>query len=404
VTTGTPIVLDSSGEQLHQQSDRLRAAGPAALVGLPGGLTAWSVSRGDIVKLLLTHPDISKDPRKSWPGYQPGAQPWLTAFVDVASMFTSDGSEHQRLRTLVGRAFTARRVEALRPAIEAIVTDLLDRLDALEAAQPGQVLDLRALFTYAVPTRVICDLFGVPAGQRARMLSTIDALLDTGATPEQAARTGADLFAEMDALIAAKRAHPGEDMTTMLLTAHDGDKLDAYELASTLLLMVGAGSETTVALLGHAIAELLIHPDQRERVLAGPERWDDVIEETLRLHPPVMHLPLRFATADIDLGEGVTIRSGDLVMVSFGAHGRDPHTHDRPEHFDIDRADKQHLAFGHGIHFCLGAPLARLEARVALPALFARFPGLQLAVAPDDLRPQRSFITADVLELPVFLT
>ena len=403
MTTGTPIVLDTSGRRLYPQSDELRAAGPAVKVGLPGGLTAWSVSRGDVVKQLVTHPDVSKNPRTSWPGYLPGAQPWLIAWIDVISMFTSDGADHLRLRKLVSRAFAARRVEAMRPPVEAIVAGRLDALEAAEAAQPGRPVDLRATFSYAIPTRVICGLFGVPEGQRAQMVGTIDGVLDTTATPEQAARTGADLFAEIDALIAAKRAHPGDDMTSMLLTAQDGDQLTSEELVSTLILMVGAGSQTTVALIDQAVTELLTHPDQLATVLAHPERWDDVIEETLRLHSPIMHIPLRYATADIDLGEGVTIRSGDLIMMGFGSHGRDPDVHNHAEQFEIDREDKQHLAFGYGMHYCLGAPLARLEARVALPALFSRFPRLGLAVDPEELRPQPSFITADVRTLPVLL-
>jgi cytochrome P450 len=204
-------------------------------------------------------------------------------------MFTSDGADHQRLRKLVSRAFAARRVEALRPAVEAIVTGRLDALDALEAARPGRQVDLRAMYAYAIPTEVICDLFGVPAGQRAPIVGTIDEVLDTSATPEQAARTGAALFAQMHDLIAAKRAQPGEDMTSMLLTAHDGDRLTAQELASTLILMVGADSETTVSLINQAVTELLTHPGQLTTVLAQPERWDDVIKETLRLRSPIMH-------------------------------------------------------------------------------------------------------------------
>lgn len=400
--TSTPITLDTTGHHLYAQADQLREAGPAVRVEMPSGLVAWSVSRGDIAKQLLLHPHVSKDARKSWPGYQPWSIPWLAAWVDVISMFTSDGADHKRLKDLVGRAFTARRIEAMRPAIEAIVTDLLD---ALEATAPGRSVDLRTAFAYPVPTRVICDLFGVPDDQRPEMLRVIDSVLDTSASDEAAARVRDDMFAAMHTLIATKRATPGSDMTSVLLAAHeeDGDRLTEEELVSTLILMIGAGSETAVSLINHAVVELLAHPDQLAVVLADPTRWDDVTEETLRKHPPIMHLPLRYATADIDLGDGVTIAAGDLILIGFGAHGRDPQTNHDPDQFNIDRSDREHLAFGHGIHHCLGAPLARLEARVALPALFTRFPHLRLAAEPGELAHQPSFIGNDYRSLPVLL-
>ncbi|MBH5333647.1 cytochrome P450 [Streptomyces pactum] len=398
-----PISLDTTGGRLYDQADELRAAGPAVRVGMPSRLTAWSVTRGDVAKTLLTHPHISKDARRSWPGYQPFAIPWLAAWVDVVSMFTSDGADHKRLKDLVGRAFTPRRIEAMRPAVEAIVTDLLD---ALEATAPGGSADLRATFSYPIPTRVICNLFGVPDEQRSRMLDVVDAVLDTTVSEERAAEIRVELFAVMSELIATKRVTPGDDMTSVLLAAHreDGDRLSEEELVSTLILMIGAGSETAVSLIDHAVVELLTHPGQLATALADPARWDDVTEETLRKHPPVMHLPLRYATADIDLGEGVTIRSGDLVLIGFGAHGRDGGVNPDPDRFDIDRADRQHLAFGHGIHYCLGAPLARLEARVALPALFARFPRIRLAAPAGTLRRRPSFIGNDYDRLPVVLS
>ncbi|WP_345943506.1 cytochrome P450 [Streptomyces sp. SID8352] len=397
------VTLDSSGgSRLFAQADALRAGGPAVPVGMPHDVVAWAVTRGDIAKRLLIHPDVSKDARKSWPGHTPGSIPWLYSWVDVVSMFTSDGDDHKRLRQLVGRAFAPRRIEAMRPILEAIVTDLLNGMEAQDRTAP---LDLREHFSYRVPTRLICDLFGVPAAQRDEMLCVIDSVLATNASDEEAEATMRNLNAAMERLIDSKREESGEDMTSLLLATHeeDGDRLSHAELVSTLILMIGAGSETAVAMLNGAIREILAHPDQLAEVTAHPERWRDVTEEALRLHPPIMYLPLRYATADIDLGEGVVIRRGEAIIIGFGAHGRDPGVHENPEEFDIDRADKDHLVFGYGIHHCLGAALARLEAEVALPALFARFPRLALARSAGELQPQRSFIGNDISALPVVL-
>ncbi|MEO3977658.1 cytochrome P450 [Streptomyces sp. CAU 1734] len=401
--TGSVATLESAGgARMYEQVDRLRKAGPAVRVRLPEDVVAWSVTRGDVVKRLLTHPGVSRDPRKSVPGYRPGAVNWLFPWVDVESMFTSEGQDHTRLRKLIAPAFAPRRIEAMRPLVEAIVGGLLDALEKRPADEP---VDLRAEFVYPVPTRVICDLFGVPDGQRPEMLRVAQAVADTGASVEEAAVMTRDLIAGARRLIGFKRRNPGDDMTSLLLTtrAEDADRLSEEELLSTLLLMIGAGSQTAIALIGNAVRELLLHRDRLDAALAGAEPWSGAVEETLRLHPPVMHMPLRWATQDIDLGEGVVIRAGETMIIAFGAHGRDPGVHGDPEVFDPRRADKEHLAFGHGVHYCLGAALGRLEAEVALPALFGRFPRLALAGGADGIEPQRSFIGNDVTALPVVL-
>ncbi|HZG03713.1 MAG TPA: cytochrome P450 [Streptomyces sp.] len=357
----------------------------------------------EYVKRLAGDRRVSRDPRQHWPELERIPQDWaLNVWVRVVSAFTSYGAEHRRLRNMIAPSFTPRRTEALRPRVQGIV----DRLIAeLETVPPGEPVDLRARFAYRIPTEVICDLFGVPDDLRAWTLRAIDAVLDTAASPEQARADYADLWACMHALAEAKRAEPGEDMTSDLIAARDGDfRFDEEQLISTLILMIGAGSETAVNLIAKAVLALLTHPDQFALLRSGKATWDDVIDETLRLDGPIMHMPLRYAVEDIDL-DGVRIRKGDAIILAFGAAGRDPALNgEDADAFDLTRTEREHLAFGYGVHYCLGAPLARLEASIALPALLDRFPGIRLAVEPGELVPQQSFIANGHQSLPVLLT
>jgi cytochrome P450 len=183
----------------------------------------------------------------------------------------------------------------------------------------------------------------------------------------------------------------------------DGSRLNDEELVGTLHLMLGAGSETVMNLLSHAILALLTHPEQREMVASGQVGWDAVVEETLRVESPIAQLPFRFAVEDVELG-GVTIRKGEPVLLSFTGVGRDPAVHgETADVFDITRENTTHLSFGHGTHFCLGAPLARLEASIALPRLFDRFPDMRLAVRREELEPQGTFIMNGHRAVPVYL-
>ncbi|MFE9613879.1 cytochrome P450 [Streptomyces sp. NPDC006012] len=400
--TPTETMQSEGGRCMYAQVEHLRSLGPAVPVHLPDGVGAWSVSRGDVVRKLLTHPGVSRNLKKTVPGYQPGSVPWLSPWVDLDSMATTDGREHARLRKLITPAFTPRRVEKLRSHIEADVTMLLDELAARPADEP---VDLHQEFSYCVPTQVICDLFGIPDDQRPEVLRVFREVARTDLSEEESVALYEDLVAAMHLLIATKRHTPGDDLTSFLLSAREEgeESLNDHELVSTLLLMIGGGSQTTINLIDHTVRELLGRPDQLALLRADPARWDDAVEESLRVHCPVMHLPMRWAAEDIDLGEGVVIRAGDAILICYGAHGRDPQVHDDPVAFDIDRADKEHLAFGLGAHFCPGSHLARLEARIALPALFDRFPRLTLAVEPEDVPPGHTFIGNDVSSLPVFL-
>ncbi|MFV8132491.1 cytochrome P450 family protein [Streptomyces syringium] len=373
-------------------------------------MVAWAVTTRPLLKELLTDPRVSKDPRAHWPTWIDGkiSPDWpLYTWVAVQNMFTAYGSDHKRLRVLVSKAFTARRTAALRPRIEEMTADLLD---TLAAHGPDEIVDLREGYAYPIPIQVICELFGVDDDEtREGLRRCVDSIFHTSADPEEVTATYTELYALLGGIVAAKRENPGDDMTSVLISAREedgpgGSRLSEQELVDTLLLMIGAGHETTVNLLDNAIHALLTHPEQLELIRTGKAGWDDVIEETLRVQAPVANLPLRYAAEDIELDGGVTLRKGDAILAAYAAAGRDPQLYgDTADDFDLTRADKDHLAFGHGVHHCLGAPLARLEAAVALPALFARFPELTLAAAPGELSPVESFISNGHRALPARL-
>ncbi|WP_243794639.1 cytochrome P450 [Saccharopolyspora gloriosae] len=402
--TSEPYVLDPDATDIHAEGARIRERGPLTEVVLPGEVVAWSISDPAMLRQVLTDPRVSKDPNQHWPAWINGevSADWpLMAWVARQDMLTAYGPDHRRLRSLVSKAFTARRVEALRPWIERIVGELLDEL----AADGAGVVDLRHRFAYPLPIEVICQLVGFSEGDaRAELRRFTDVIISTTSEPGAAAAAadvGRNLFVE---LIAAKRRDPGDDLTSALLTIRDENdsRLSGEELISTLLLLVGAGHDTTANLLDHAVVALLTHPDQLALVRSGQCGWGDVIEEALRWQPPISVIPLRYAVDDIALGE-VTIRAGEAILPAFGSANRCPRSHRDADRFDITRGDKEHLSFGHGTHFCLGSSLARLEAALALPALFARYPDLALAVRPDELRPNPSFIANGHRELPVHL-
>ncbi|MGX1881768.1 cytochrome P450 family protein [Streptomyces sp. NPDC055287] len=369
-------------------------------------MVAWAVSDHALLKELLTDPRVSKDPRRHWPAWINGeiTPDWpLFTWVAVTNMFTAYGSDHRRLRKLVSTAFTARATEALRPRIERMTADLLD---GLAATPRGQVVDLREEYCYPIPIQVICELFGVDdEGTRKELRRLVDGIFNTAASAEEAAATFQGIHTVLCDLVALKRRTPGDDMTSVLIAAReeDGERLTEGELVDTLLLVISAGHETTVNLLDNAIHALLTHPDQLELVRTGAATWNDVIEETLRVQSPVASLPLRYAVEDIET-RGVSIKKGEAILAAYAAAGRNPALHgEDADRFDVTRLNKEHLAFGHGVHFCLGAPLARLEAQIALPALFERFPDLAQAVPADELRPVESFISNGHRSLPVHL-
>ncbi|MGW6422430.1 cytochrome P450 family protein [Nocardia sp. NPDC055053] len=403
-----PIVLDPTGADIQGESARIQQRGPVALVELPGGVPAWSVTDQAVLRSLLADPRVSKDPRQHWMSFINGeiTEAWpLLPWVAVDNMFTAYGPDHRRLRRLVSPAFSHRRSTALRPRIAEITESLLDALAAVPAGEP---VDLRTGFAYPVPIRVITELLGVPDELGPALHKCVDGFFDGSFTAEQAQANYLEMYRLVSELVAFRREHPGDDVTSVLIATRDedhGSTLSEKELVDTLMLVINAGHETTVNLLDQAIVALLTHPEQRAAVAAGAVSWADVVEETLRFQAPVAHLPLRYAVEDIDIAGGHRIGKGEAILASYAGASRDPKIHgaDTAE-FDPTRATReQHLAFGHGAHHCIGASLARLEAAVALPALFDRFPEMSLATSPDELAPVQSFISNGHTGIPVYL-
>ncbi|WP_262064253.1 cytochrome P450 family protein [Streptomyces sp. STR69] len=404
-TEETRIVLDPFVGDLDGESARLRAAGPLAAVELPGGVPVWAVTRHAEAKQLLTDPRLVKD-INVWGAWQRGEIPADWPLIGLAnpgrSMLTVDGADHRRMRTLVAQALTPRRVEQMRERIAKLTEGLLNGVEAAE----GEVVDLKAEFAYPLPMYVIADLMGIAESQLPRLKELFEKFFSTQTPPAEVIATLTELAGIMAQTVAAKRAEPGDDLTSALIAAsEDGDHLTDEEIVSTLQLMVAAGHETTISLIVNAVVNLSTHPVQRALVLAGEADWSSVVEETLRHSTPTSHVLIRFATEDVQVGDKV-LPAGDALIVSYAAIGRDEEAHGPTAgEFDITRtSENRHISFGHGPHVCPGAALSRLEADVALPALYERFPHLDLAVPASELRNKPVVTQNDIFELPVRLT
>ncbi|THA82198.1 cytochrome P450 [Streptomyces sp. A0592] len=406
----TPYVIDPAGGCPHALNARLRAEhGAVAQVVLPGGVPGAVVLGHDALKEFLAHPEVAKDSRH-FPGLHDGSIPrdWpLRAFANAQGMHTADEDDHRRLRALVGRAFTARRVERLRPRVEELTVELLDDLDRAAAESPDGVADLREHFALPLPMSVICELLGVNPEHRGRLHHlSHKVIIATDTTPAEAMAAVRELVELMGTIAATRRAEPGEDLTSALIAAREdgGDRLSEAELIGTMRLMLVAGHETTLNLISNAVRALCTHRDQLSLVLEGRATWSDVVDETLRWDGPVSWFPFRYPTRDLTVG-GTLVRQGTPVLAGYTAAGRDEDFHGSDaDRFDLTRPTAaRSLSFGHGAHYCVGAPLARLEATTALERLFTRFPDLDLAAPEAELPHQRSFIGNSVETLPVRL-
>ncbi|WP_327141408.1 cytochrome P450 family protein [Nocardia sp. NBC_01327] len=395
-----PMVGDLAGE-----TATLRAAGPLTRIELLGA-PAWTVTDHSLARQLLTDARLVKD-INAWGLWTSGVvtRQWpLIGMIDAGrSMFTVDGSEHRRLRIKTTQALTARRLEALRPFIEALTAELLDDLET--AAQEGAVVDLKQVFAYPLPMRVISELMGVPPADQAMLLDRYKKFFSMMTPQDERLRVIDELDVYFTEMVRRKTAAPGDDLTSALILADEGgDPLTEEEVVGNLKALVAAGHETTVSLIVNAVRALLSRPEQLETVRSGDAEWKQAIEETLRYDGPVTHLLMRFATEDITVGDTV-IERGEGVVMSYRAIGRDTAIHgEDADEFDVTRPTAgRNISFGYGPHICPGAALARLEASIGLPALFDRFPGLKLAVPEQEIGNLPVLTQNDVAALPVHI-
>ncbi|MER7399201.1 cytochrome P450 [Streptomyces sp. NPDC000151] len=370
----------------------LRGRGPVHRVRLPDGREVWLVVGHEEARAALADARLKKD----WTAHPEWRPEEHIGFL--GNMLQSDPPRHTRLRKLVVRAFTGGAVEALRPTVQRITDGLID--DMLAKAPDGRA-DLIEALAYPLPMTVICELLGVPDLDRERFRRWSDAFVSTDG-PGGTGGIEAEITRYLEQLIQDKRREPGPDLFSVLIrtTDEDGDRLSGEELVGMAFLLLVAGHETTVGLIANGILALLRHPDQLAALRADFGLLDNAVEEMLRYDGPVETSTWRFAAEPVEIG-GTLLPAGDVVVVALASAAREPGRFDAPDRFDITRETRGHLAFGHGIHYCVGAPLARMEGRIAVRTLLERCPELALDADPATLRWRPGMLMRGPLALPV---
>ncbi|MFD9717014.1 cytochrome P450 [Streptomyces sp. NPDC059076] len=374
---------------------RLRAEGPVHRVRDPDGEEKWLVVGHEASRTAFNDPRLSRDWLRSGD---------VSSIVNtggddsaLAHMLMSDPPHHTRLRRLVAREFTPRRVASLAPRVQQLTDELLDAM----LANGTRRADLVAAFAFPLPMTVICELLGVPELDRDAFRAWSNEMV-APSSAEAEVRAYTQTTAYLGELIVAKRERPGDDLLSAMIHAVDegGDRLSPAELVGMSVLLLIAGHETTVNLLGNGLRALFNHPDQLADLRADLGLLDGAIEEMLRYDGPVENCTARLALEDVEMG-GVTIPAGSPVLIAMADADRDPARFKDPDRFDIRRDARGHIAFGHGLHYCLGAPLARLEGRIALRTLLERCPELALDADEASLPWMSGMLIRGVRRLPV---
>lgn len=399
IVPGAEFYTDEFAIDPYPSFARLREHAPVCPVSSPR-YDSYLITRFEDAKAALTDARLSKDlygPQKHY----------LEIFGPNSeglnrNMLNSDPPEHTRLRKIISQAFAPRRIEALRPRVAEIVDSLLDKV------VPHGRSELMRDFAIPLPMLVICKLLGIPPRDHDRVLGWTQVIRTSGSSgnPEQDRAAVQDtqlhLHRYLAELVRDKRAHPADDMISALISSCDEDgTLSERELVPTAFLLLFAGSQTTADFLGNATVALLTNPKQLELLRADPELLPSAIEELIRFDGPLPVASPRIATEDVEY-QGVRIPAGSIVGVVINAANHDPEQFEDPDRLDVRRERGPHIGFGHGVHYCLGVSLARMEARIAIGTLLRRLPGLRLAVPANQLRrlpPASPF--RGLLELPV---
>ncbi|GAA3127089.1 cytochrome P450 [Streptomyces rectiviolaceus] len=373
---------------------KLREEDPVATVRMPSGDNAFLLTRYEDVRTALSDPRFSRAAT-----LEPGAPRLAAAPQNFKSLLNMDPPEHTRVRKLVSREFTARRVAGLRPRIQEH-TDAL--LDAMEQKEPP--VDLVPALAFQLPVTVICELLGVPFDDREKFAAWSRVFLaTTSVTKEEMLASQIALRDYLAHLVAAKRQHAGDDLLSALVSIHDedGDRLSEEELIFLGISLLVAGHETTVNQIANSVVSLLTHPEHLERLRKDPELIGNAVEELLRLHPPGDEALLRITLDDVELSTGQTVPKGSAVLASLSSANRDGAQFESPDEPDFDRPVNPHFAFSHGPHYCIGSGLARAELQIAIGSLVRRFPTLRLAVPVDELRRPEGMLVHGISSLPV---
>jgi len=381
---------------------RLRETAPVCRVTLPGRQAAWLITRYDDVAAALKDARLAKDRNTALTPDQAARQPWVPKMFRPLNrnMLDLDPPDHTRLRGLVQKAFTPRLIERMRERVDSLTGELLD------AALRRRRVDLIRDYALPIPTTIIAEMLGVPAADRHRFHRWSRVIVATSPSGPGMAKAIPSVFfflRYIRRLVRARRAEPRDDLVSALAQAEEaGDELSEDELLAMIFLLV-AGHETTVNLIGNGALALMRHPAQMERLRGGePALVKTAVEELLRYESPLATATERFAREDIPIA-GVVIPRGEMVYAVLASANRDDRQFPRADVLDVAREPNRHLAFGLGIHYCLGAPLARLEGEIAIAALVRRAPGLRLSVQPGELRWRRGLVLRGLESLPVIL-
>ncbi|MEV5241994.1 cytochrome P450 [Streptomyces cinnamoneus] len=390
------MLTDDFTQNPYPVLDRVREEGPVAPLSIPGGGRAWVVTRYEDAKAALADPRLSRDINVHYELISKLTGTTLTPPPEHANHLANlEPPRHTPLRRAISAAFTPRRADALRPRIEEVADELLDKL----AGQPRA--DLISGYADPLPVIVIATLMGVPTSDWPEFLRWSLELRETDPTDPAANRTVKELSSYMSALIARKEREPGDDLISALIHADPDRRLTSTEILSTSFALMTGGNDTTASLIGGTLATLLTHPEERAELLAEPGRWGARMDEMVRYVSPITNTLQRATLEPVEIG-GVTIPAGEIVIISAIATNRDPAQFPEcPHALKLDRPKPAHLSFGHGIHFCSGAHLAKLMTEVAARRLFGRFPGVRLAVDPSRLRYGQSMVVRPLESLPV---